>query len=95
MLDRRVSIVEQATPGASRAVANALEAMDPTPLPASTAEVVADHGHDPDLREERRGNREIGRGAADDPIRFAKRGLDRVERDRTNSENRIHRVTPG
>ena len=43
MLDRRVSIVEQATPGASRAVANALEAMDPTPVPGPTAEVVAEH----------------------------------------------------
>ena len=43
MLDRRVSIVEQATPGASHAVANAVEAMDPTPVPAPTAEVVAEH----------------------------------------------------
>ena len=42
MLDRRVSIVEQATPGASRAVASTLEAMDPTPVPAPTAEVVVD-----------------------------------------------------
>jgi hypothetical protein len=42
MLDRRVSIVEQSTPGASRAVASALEAMDPVPVPAPTAEVIAD-----------------------------------------------------
>ena len=43
MLDRRVSIVEQSTPGASRAVATALEAMDPVPVPAPTAAVVAEH----------------------------------------------------
>ena len=46
MLDRRVSIVEQSTPGASRAVANALEAMDPVPVPAPTAEVVAEQLRD-------------------------------------------------
>jgi hypothetical protein len=43
MLDRRVSIVEQSTPGASRAVANALEAIDPVAVPAPTAALVAEH----------------------------------------------------
>lgn len=43
MLDRRVTIVEQATPGASRTVAGVLEAIDPAPVPLPTIDVVAEH----------------------------------------------------
>ena len=54
------------------------------------AEVVADDRHDAHLGEERRGNREVGGGAADNAIRFAERSFDGIERDRPNSKNRIH-----
>lgn len=40
MLDRRVTVVEQATPGASRTVANTLDAIDPAPLPGPTVKAV-------------------------------------------------------
>ncbi len=43
MLDRRVAIVEQSTPGASPAIATALDAIDPVPIPDATADVIVEH----------------------------------------------------
>ena len=42
MLDRRVTVVEQATPGASRTITSTLDAIDPAPLPGPTVDAVVD-----------------------------------------------------
>src|SRR5688572_3487524 len=54
------------------------------------AEVLADVGDDAHLSEERRGDREVGGGAADHAIGLAKRGFDRVECNRANGKYWVH-----
>ena len=54
------------------------------------AEIFADHGDNPHLREKRRGDREIGGRAADDAVGFAKGRFDGIERDGSDSKNGMH-----
>ena len=80
---------------AERLAGHLLQPGEIDPAPAEylldvRAEVLADDGDDAHLGEERRGDGEIGRRAADDASRFAERSLDGIERDGTDSEDRVH-----